>query len=81
MSIKKQMQKANSNITPGLFIYAGGFAPLGGIEAFLADLSQAVANAGVRVELLAWDRRSKLLQVMRKAGVRTYCSPWRWGNR
>jgi len=33
------------------------------------------------VELLAWDRRSKLLKAMRDAGVRLYCSPWRWGCR
>ncbi len=81
MSVHKQIPKTNSVKAPGALFYAGGFAPVGGIETFLSDLSQAVTKAGIPVELLTWDRRSKLLRDIRQAGVRTFCSPWRWGCR
>jgi glycosyltransferase involved in cell wall biosynthesis len=79
MSVKKQIPKASSGEAPSALFYAGGFAPVGGIENFLSDLSQAVTKAGIQVELLAWDGRSRLWQNLRQAGVRTFCSPWRWG--
>ncbi len=81
MSVMKPIAGANPGVTPGVFIYAGGFAPIGGIETFLADLSQGLVRAGVQVELLVWNRQSKLLNNIREAGVRVYCSPWRWGCR
>jgi glycosyltransferase involved in cell wall biosynthesis len=79
--MQDRIQKTNPGPKPGLLIWAGGFAPIGGIETFIADLGQALVEAGVEVEVLAWDRRSKLLNNMRKAGIHISCSPWRWGCR
>lgn len=73
----------NSHPRPAtrLFIWMGGFAPIGGIETFIADLGASAVRAGFEVEMLAWDRRSPLLRRLREAGVRLICSPWRWACR
>jgi glycosyltransferase involved in cell wall biosynthesis len=81
MHIENHRLKARTEKPPSVLIWMGGFAPIGGIETFIADLSQAAAQAGFQVDLLAWDRRSRLLQGIRDAGVRLFCSPWRWGCR
>lgn len=54
-----------------VLFYAGGFAPVGGVEAFICDLSGALAADGHAVDLLCWGPQSDLLAEMaRYAGVR-----------
>src|ERR1019366_5252260 len=69
------------NQDPRVLLYAGGFAPVGGIESFLSDLAKALARPGVSLELLNWDTRAKSLRELQTCGVKTLSSPWRWGCR
>ena len=75
------MQNSTTKQGQRVLIWMGGFAPIGGIETFVADLGQAAIKAGFQVDMLAWDRRSEFLPPVRAAGVRLYNSPWRWGCR
>lgn len=69
------------NQDPKILLYAGGFAPVGGIESFLSDLAKALAKPGTIVELLNWDTRSTSLRELQNCGVKTFSLPWRWGCR
>lgn len=68
-----------------LLLYAGGFAKLGGIEAFLFDLGIAMTESGFRVVLCCWDGASPnwsdRLRRLDRSGVRVIRLPWRWGCR
>ena len=63
----------------------GGFAPVGGIENFAADLLFAVSARKVRTELICWDGggagRNPVLASLSKSDVAISCSSWRWGCR
>jgi glycosyltransferase involved in cell wall biosynthesis len=64
-----------------LVVCAGGFAPTGGIEAFVADLMIGLKNRGLIGELVCWNRRSPLLQRIRAHGIPVKARHWRWGCR
>jgi glycosyltransferase involved in cell wall biosynthesis len=65
-----------------IVMYLGGFAKVGGIEAFARDFMIAIASAYPERELVIWGARSKghlLLNDIAGSGARISGSPWRWG--
>ncbi len=65
-----------------LVMYLGGFAPVGGIEAFARDFLLAIADAYPERELVIWGSRSTenvLLGDIARSGAKISGSPWRWG--
>jgi glycosyltransferase involved in cell wall biosynthesis len=63
----------------------GGFAKIGGIETFAADLIPALNVRRIRVELICWgaggNQGNPLLTSLSKAGVEISRTGWRWGCR
>jgi glycosyltransferase involved in cell wall biosynthesis len=64
-----------------LLVYAGGFAPVGGIETFLHGLGLGLRSRGIQPQLLCWGTRSHLLEDLESAGVPVRRQAWRWGCR
>ncbi|MBI3090852.1 MAG: glycosyltransferase family 4 protein [Candidatus Tectomicrobia bacterium] len=64
-----------------MLFYAGGFAPLGGIEVFLHGLILYLHERGWPLRLVCWGPRSPLLADLERRGVEVARSPWRWGCR
>jgi len=65
-----------------IVMYLGGFAKVGGIEAFARDFLLAMAEAHPLRELVMWGRHDadhRLLNEIAETGVRISRSPWRWG--
>ena len=63
-------------------MYLGGFAKVGGIEAFARDFLLAIASVYPERELVMWGRRDtdhRLLNEIAGSGARITRSPWRWG--
>lgn len=63
-----------------LLFYAGGFAPVGGVEAFIRDLSDALAAEGHAVSLLCWGPDSALVAADAR-GLEVRRQNFRWGCR
>jgi hypothetical protein len=63
----------------------GGFAPVGGIETFAADLLSALSANRIQSELIYWGAESRrvnpLLANLSDAGVSISRTSWRWGCR
>jgi glycosyltransferase involved in cell wall biosynthesis len=63
----------------------GGFAKVGGIETFTADLALALSDQRMQTELICWSARGKrenpALQRLSKNGVKIHRTDWRWGCR
>jgi glycosyltransferase involved in cell wall biosynthesis len=63
----------------------GGFAPVGGIETFAADILSEASSRQVETELICWDaaagKGNPRLGKLSQAGVAVHCSNWRWGCR
>src|SRR6516164_7228345 len=63
----------------------GGFARVGGIETFTADLATALAVRQIRTELVCWSGRGSnenpVLRKLTKANVTVFRTAWRWGCR
>lgn len=63
----------------------GGFAPIGGIETFAADILSALSSRETRCELICWDASrgdaNPMLANLAKCGVKISSSSWRWGCR
>jgi glycosyltransferase involved in cell wall biosynthesis len=64
-----------------ILFYFGGFAPVGGIETFCAELLESLTVRGLETRLLCWGPRSELQTQMRDAGVAVQRIPFRWGCR
>jgi glycosyltransferase involved in cell wall biosynthesis len=67
-----------------IVMYLGGFAKVGGIEAFARDFLLAIAPAYPARELVMWggqDKDHRLLNDIVESGVRVERSSWRWGCR
>lgn len=64
-----------------LLLYAGGFAPIGGVETLLHDLMLGMAERGVAAEMICWGGGSELLSALGTRGLRVRRLPWRWGCR
>jgi glycosyltransferase involved in cell wall biosynthesis len=65
-----------------IVMYLGGFAKVGGIEAFARDFLLAIASDYPERELVMWGRRGsdhRLLNEIAASGTRITRSPWRWG--
>lgn len=65
-----------------IVMYLGGFAKVGGIEAFARDFLTGIAAAYPERELVMWGSMGKdhrLLNDIADSGVRISRSPWRWG--
>jgi glycosyltransferase involved in cell wall biosynthesis len=65
-----------------IVMYLGGFAKVGGIEAFARDFLLAIAPDYPSRELVMWGRHGKdhrLLNEIADSGARISASPWRWG--
>jgi glycosyltransferase involved in cell wall biosynthesis len=65
-----------------IVMYLGGFAKIGGIEAFARDFLLAIAPAHPDRELVIWGGRGTghpLLNEIAASGARISRSPWRWG--
>jgi glycosyltransferase involved in cell wall biosynthesis len=65
-------------------MYLGGFAKVGGIEAFARDFLLAIASAYPERELVIWGGRGPdhpLLNEIAGSGATVTRSPWRWGCR
>jgi glycosyltransferase involved in cell wall biosynthesis len=65
-----------------IVMYLGGFAKVGGIEAFARDFLLAIAPAWPERDLVIWDARGKdnrLLNDIVRSGAKISGSPWRWG--
>jgi glycosyltransferase involved in cell wall biosynthesis len=63
-------------------MYLGGFAKIGGIEAFARDFLLAIAGAYPQRELVMWGKRdgdNRLLQDIADSGAKISSFPWRWG--
>ena len=63
-------------------MYLGGFAKVGGIEAFARDFLLGIAAAYPRRELVIWGRAgrdNRLLEEIGQSGAKISRSPWRWG--
>jgi glycosyltransferase involved in cell wall biosynthesis len=63
-----------------VLFYAGGFAPIGGIEAFICDLSGALASRNDSIEVLCWGPESDRLSDIAHWG-RVRRQRFRWGCR
>jgi len=62
--------------------YIGGFARVGGVEAFVRDFLLGLAPAYPERELVIWGRRGRdhaLLDDIARSGAKISRSPWRWG--
>jgi glycosyltransferase involved in cell wall biosynthesis len=63
----------------------GGFARVGGIETFSADLLRALAARKVETELICWNSGGRnpnpALQELSRSGVKIARTNWRWGCR
>jgi len=63
----------------------GGFARVGGIETFTADLALALSERRLQTELICWsgtgDRENPALARLARSGVRISRTNWRWGCR
>jgi len=63
----------------------GGFAAVGGIESFAADLLSVFSARRVPVELICWDAgggsANPALAGLSELGVTISCTKWRWGCR
>jgi len=63
----------------------GGFAKIGGIETFAADLLGALDALQVRTELICWSgsgsNENPLLRELSKGKTQIYRTGWRWGCR
>ncbi len=63
----------------------GGFAKVGGIETFTADLALALSARGVQTELVCWTGRGKnenpILRKLSRSDVKIFRTDWRWGCR
>jgi hypothetical protein len=76
-----RFSKSNPKVFPAkLLFYAGGFPPIGGIEAFIRDLSRALGTHGHSVGLLCWGAESDLLDEITRYG-RVRRQRFRWGCR
>ncbi|HEV3271718.1 MAG TPA: glycosyltransferase [Candidatus Methylacidiphilales bacterium] len=67
-----------------IVMYLGGFAKVGGIEAFARDFLLAIAATYPERELVMWGNRGKdhrLLNDIVNSGATISRSPWRWGCR
>jgi glycosyltransferase involved in cell wall biosynthesis len=64
-----------------LLIYAGGFAPIGGIETFLYSVALELPSRGVAPSVLCWGTRGQLLTQLGTAAIPVSRLPWRWGCR
>jgi glycosyltransferase involved in cell wall biosynthesis len=65
-----------------IVMYLGGFARVGGIEAFARDFLLAIAEAYPSRELVMWGKRDRdnlLLNDIAASGAKISSSPWRWG--
>ncbi|HEX4139552.1 MAG TPA: glycosyltransferase [Candidatus Methylacidiphilales bacterium] len=65
-----------------IVMYLGGFARIGGIEAFARDFLLGIAPAWPERELVIWDRRGPghaLLDDIARSGAKISGSRWRWG--
>jgi glycosyltransferase involved in cell wall biosynthesis len=65
-----------------IVMYLGGFAKVGGIEAFARDFLLAIAAAYPERELVVWGERggdNRLLNDIADSGAKILRSPWRWG--
>jgi glycosyltransferase involved in cell wall biosynthesis/GT2 family glycosyltransferase len=63
-------------------MYLGGFARVGGIEAFARDFLLGIASAWPERELVIWGRSRRanaLLEEVAHSGAKIYGTPWRWG--
>jgi glycosyltransferase involved in cell wall biosynthesis len=52
-----------------VLIYAGGFAPVGGIESFIHDLSTNLADRECHITVLCWGKSSPLLNAIARHNV------------
>ncbi|HUP04104.1 MAG TPA: glycosyltransferase, partial [Bryobacteraceae bacterium] len=66
---------------PRVLFWAGGFAPVGGIESFLHDAILGLRDQGVDTRLACWGPESRLLRSLNGAGVPVSRLGWRWGCR
>lgn len=67
-----------------IVMYLGGFARVGGIEAFARDFLLAIAEAHPNRELVMWGKRdanNTLLEDIVESGATISRSSWRWGCR
>ena len=65
-------------------MYLGGFAKVGGIEAFARDFLLAMAETYPDRELVMWGKRdngNRLLKDIADSGAQISRSPWCWGCR
>jgi len=65
-----------------IVMYLGGFAKVGGIEAFARDFLLAIAATYPERELVMWGKSGKdhrLLNDIVDSGAKISRSPWRWG--
>ena len=65
-----------------IVMHIGGFAKVGGIEAFARDFLLAIAPAYPERELVMWGQRGaghRLLDEIAASGTRITGSAWRWG--
>jgi len=65
----------------GLLFYAGGFAPVGGIETFTHNLLVALEQRGFATTLVCWGKRSAILNEIDAGGTRVVRQRFRWGCR
>jgi glycosyltransferase involved in cell wall biosynthesis len=63
-----------------VLFYAGGFADVGGVEAFICDLSSALADHGHPVNVLCWGPDSDFLAAIARYGL-VRRQRFRWGCR
>jgi glycosyltransferase involved in cell wall biosynthesis len=61
----------------------GGFAGVGGIETFAADLLLSLSARKVQTELICWDavgsKRNRMLDELSRSSARIWQTGWRWG--
>jgi glycosyltransferase involved in cell wall biosynthesis len=65
-----------------IVMYLGGFARVGGIEAFARDFLLGIAASYPERELVIWGERGPghaLLEDIARSGAKISGSPWRWG--
>jgi glycosyltransferase involved in cell wall biosynthesis len=64
-----------------LLFLAGGFMPIGGIEAFIRDLSTNLAAQGHQISVVCWGPESELLADIERGNVVVRRQGFRWGCR
>jgi glycosyltransferase involved in cell wall biosynthesis len=67
--------------SPSILFWAGGFAPVGGIESFLNDLILGLRGRGLESRLVCWGENSSRIRDLAAAGVPVRRLGWRWGCR